>query len=213
MMKKDSNSLEKKIFNLRKQIDFIDSTILDLINVRLYLAENIGRLKREGCWCIVDDIREVQILSKLKALNKGLLDPSFLYDIFSDIIAASRAIQMKKQAAYVNCDMAVLGRPLINNAFNMNLPVFISNPSLNAIFEKGKISSHPHSLVFLAATMRVDCSYFFDFLLVSKTEMYTEYYNQTKYGLVISVSDLGVVYIYVDLLTRCHSWSQRCIFI
>jgi len=81
------------IEELRCAIDTIDEEILELINKRLYLAIEIGKLKVEQDEPIVDRARENNIVTRLAGLNKGPLQKNALQEIFSQLIAVSRDIQ------------------------------------------------------------------------------------------------------------------------
>ena len=81
------------IEELRCAIDAIDEEILELINKRLYLAIEIGKLKVEQDEPIVDRARENNIVARLVGLNKGPLQKSALQEIFAQLISLSRDIQ------------------------------------------------------------------------------------------------------------------------
>ena len=81
---------------LRDGIDEIDEKILDLINERLLLAEQIGQIKKRRSCQIVDDPREKEIMNRLLKRNKGALHDDFLRKIFTAIIAAGRDMQRSR---------------------------------------------------------------------------------------------------------------------
>ena len=96
------NGLGDRRFNiaeLRCAIDAIDEEILELINKRLYLAIEIGKLKAEQDEPIVDRARENNIVTRLVGLNKGPLQKSALQEIFTQLIAVSRDIQERSDEA------------------------------------------------------------------------------------------------------------------
>ena len=78
---------------LRLTIDEIDTKILDLINRRLLLAQQIGVLKTQGGIQIADPWREKDIIDRLLRTNKGPLGATGLQRIFEAIIAAGRSVQ------------------------------------------------------------------------------------------------------------------------
>jgi chorismate mutase/prephenate dehydratase len=78
---------------LRDAIDEIDEKILGLINQRLLLATQIGRLKEQSGIQIVDSSREKAVLGRLLERNAGPLQENALHQIFTVIIAAARDIQ------------------------------------------------------------------------------------------------------------------------
>ncbi|MGD8992568.1 MAG: chorismate mutase [Desulfobacterales bacterium] len=78
---------------LRLAIDEIDAKILNLINQRLLLAQQIGAAKKQGGIQVIDHRREKDIMDRLRRKNKGPLDGDGLQGIFRAIIAAGRSAQ------------------------------------------------------------------------------------------------------------------------
>lgn len=77
----------------RQQIDQIDGRLLELLNERAQLALQIGREKRVRGLPIHSPEREVQILQRLYALNRGPLDEGAIRRIFTQIFEESRRLQ------------------------------------------------------------------------------------------------------------------------
>jgi chorismate mutase/prephenate dehydratase len=82
-----------KLWQRRAEIDQIDQRLLDLLNQRARLVEDIGRLKREHRMPVLDGNREAQVLRRLRSQNQGPLDTRSVAAIFRSIIRASRRIQ------------------------------------------------------------------------------------------------------------------------
>jgi len=85
--------VNQKIDRLRVQIDDIDEKILDLVNKRLTLAIKIGDLKKCFGKSVMDDTREIKLVSHLISLSGGPLSERSIRQIFYEIISASREIQ------------------------------------------------------------------------------------------------------------------------
>ncbi len=90
---KRSKQLQGNISALRLAIDEIDVKIMDLINQRLLLAQQIGAAKKQGGIQVTDRQREKNILDRLRQKNNGPLDGDSLQGIFEAIIAAGRSVQ------------------------------------------------------------------------------------------------------------------------
>jgi chorismate mutase-like protein len=82
-----------KIWQRRAEIDEIDQRILELLNQRARLVEDIGKLKREHRMPVLDGTRESQVLRRLREQNQGPLDTRGVAAIFRSIIRESRRIQ------------------------------------------------------------------------------------------------------------------------
>ena len=78
---------------LRLAINEIDEKIMDLINRRLLLAQQIGAVKKQGGIQITDRKREKEIIERLLQKNDGPLGDDGLRHIFAAIIAQGRNVQ------------------------------------------------------------------------------------------------------------------------
>ena len=78
---------------LRLAINEIDEKIMDLINRRLLLAQQIGAVKKQGGIQITDRQREKEIIERLLQKNDGPLGDDGLRNIFAAIIAQGRNVQ------------------------------------------------------------------------------------------------------------------------
>ncbi|MBM4325959.1 MAG: prephenate dehydratase [Deltaproteobacteria bacterium] len=84
---------EQLIHGIRERIDLLDDEIIRLLHERAAQAKEIGRLKRTNGLPALDAQRERAVLERLSCGKSGLLQPSALKHIFTEIIAACRAIQ------------------------------------------------------------------------------------------------------------------------
>ena len=94
MGKKTRSDLTQKLKEKREKIDLIDQKLLTLLNQRLRIALEIGKLKKEIEKKIYDPKREKEILNKLKRKNKGPLKEEDLRKIFTTIMKVCRKSQI-----------------------------------------------------------------------------------------------------------------------
>ncbi len=98
-----NSGMDKKqsIPEVRKRIDTIDDTILDLLKERLECAKTIGRLKSETNRAKWDPRREREIYERLLKNNAGAFPDKALRSIFHEIITTCRLSQKKTAVAYL----------------------------------------------------------------------------------------------------------------
>lgn len=84
------------IDKLRKEIDMIDDSIIELLSKRRGIVKKIAGIKRQENKLIIDKEREQEIASRLKktAKEKGL-DENFIESVYKIIINNSRNEQEK----------------------------------------------------------------------------------------------------------------------
>jgi chorismate mutase/prephenate dehydratase len=94
-MKKETRfDSSKKLGKKRKGIDLIDQKLLLLLNERLHIALEIGKIKEEMGKKIYDFKREQEVLERLKGKNKGPLKEEDLKKIFTTIMKVCQKSQI-----------------------------------------------------------------------------------------------------------------------
>ena len=94
MKKMGESDLLQGLKKKRKEIDLIDQKLLILLNQRLRIAREIGKIKKEMGKKIYDPEREKEILEKLKIKNKGPMKEEDLKKVFNIIIKVCRKFQI-----------------------------------------------------------------------------------------------------------------------
>lgn len=84
---------EKALAEWRERIDELDRQLVDLLNVRTRIVEEIGRVKRECGMRIYEPKREEQVLANVEEHNVGPMDADAVRRIFERIIDEMRTLQ------------------------------------------------------------------------------------------------------------------------
>jgi chorismate mutase/prephenate dehydratase len=93
--------MDKKLKPLREQIDAIDAQILDLLNARARIAQQVGHVKAETNAPVFRPEREAQVLRSVADRNPGPLVASDVQTIFREIMSACRALEKRVSVAYL----------------------------------------------------------------------------------------------------------------
>ena len=86
---------------LREKIDALDAELVALVNRRLELAVEIGRIKRQTGGEIYVPEREDAVLRKICAQNQGLIKNEALRAIYREIMSAAIAVEKPLLIAYL----------------------------------------------------------------------------------------------------------------
>ncbi len=86
---------------LREKIDGLDRQLVELINQRLTLAAEIGRIKRSTGGEIYVPEREDAVLRKIAAQNQGPIKVEALRAIYREIMSAAIALEKPLLVAYL----------------------------------------------------------------------------------------------------------------
>ena len=95
MKKEVRPDLSRKLIKRRKELDLINQKLLTLLNRRLRISLEIGKVKKEMGKKIHDTEREKEILDKLKRKNRGPLEEGDLRKIFITIMKICRESQIQ----------------------------------------------------------------------------------------------------------------------
>ena len=86
---------------LRKQIDGLDSQIVDLLNQRAEVVVSIGQAKQLSGSPIYAPDREHAVLKKLEELNRGPLPQKTLRAIYRELMSGSFALEKPLRIGYL----------------------------------------------------------------------------------------------------------------
>ncbi len=88
-----------RLDEFRVSIDAVDRRIIDLLNERTRVVEEIGRVKRHADLPIYEPKREEQVFANINGHNQGPLTPEAVRRIFERIIDEMRTIQRVRMAS------------------------------------------------------------------------------------------------------------------
>jgi len=85
-----------KLDEFRVLIDEVDRRIVEMLNQRTLVVEEIGRVKRMGKLPIYEPKREEQVFANVTSCNGGPMTKEALHRIFERIIDEMRTIQRER---------------------------------------------------------------------------------------------------------------------
>jgi chorismate mutase / prephenate dehydratase len=86
---------------LRARIDQTDAQILDLLNARARLAQQVGEFKHQTGAAVYRPEREAQVLAQLGERSAGPLQAGAVRAIYREVIAACRELERRLRVAYL----------------------------------------------------------------------------------------------------------------
>jgi len=98
---------------LRDQIDGIDRQLLDLLNQRAKVAEQVGEIKRRDGTPFFRPDRVAQVIAKIKGANQGPLKGEHVAAIWREIMSACLALESPQRVAVLGpvgtfCEQAAI---------------------------------------------------------------------------------------------------------
>lgn len=95
-----AENVPRSLEEIRGEIDALDDSLIEILNKRASLAQEVGKLKQVGQRPFFTPERERQIFESLKERNKGPLRDNQLIGVFREIISAARAAEKVPSVAY-----------------------------------------------------------------------------------------------------------------
>lgn len=86
---------------LRKEIDRLDSKIVELINERAKIVLKIGEIKKQNRAQVYAPNREQEVYSRITSQNKGPLTNDCLMAIYRELMAGSLALEKAIKVSYL----------------------------------------------------------------------------------------------------------------
>lgn len=86
---------------LRRELDAIDKTLVESMNRRAEVAQQIGAVKRAGDGQIYDPAREAKVIDEAVAANRGPLASEAVRAVFRELVSGTRAVQAPLRVAYL----------------------------------------------------------------------------------------------------------------
>ncbi len=92
---------DDELDELRERIDAVDDQILDRLNERARIVQEVGRLKANRGAAVYSAERERAIVERLSAANAGPFPSAGLGPVFREIISATRSLERVLRVAYL----------------------------------------------------------------------------------------------------------------
>lgn len=86
---------------LRRKLDHIDRELIEAMNRRAEIAQQIGALKQRDNERIFDPYRESEVLQQAVAANHGPLGDDAVRAVFRELVSGTRAVQTTLRVAYL----------------------------------------------------------------------------------------------------------------
>lgn len=91
--------MSEKLKQCRQMIDSLDDELLQIVNQRAALAQQIGHLKEDGV--VLRPEREAQVLRRLQNANPGPLSDAAIAALFTEVMSQCRALEAPLVVAYL----------------------------------------------------------------------------------------------------------------
>ena len=195
--------------SLRKQIDAHDIQLVDVINKRLTLAAEIGKIKRDTGGDIYVPEREDAVFRKVTAQNKGPIKDDALRAIYREVMSAAIALEKALLVAYLG--------PEARNTHAAAIKKFGASVDYHAMATIGDIFTAVEKGEADVAVIPIENSTegsvreALDSFVESDLKIVGQLYMEISHALISqsSLDKIKRVYSKDQALAQCRHWLQR----
>ncbi len=194
--------------SIRKKIDSLDREIVTLINKRLSLASEIGRLKQENGASVYVPKREEEVLRKLVEFNPGPLEEKALRAVYREIMSAAIGLEKETCIAYLGPE-ATFTHQAAMKKFGASLgyrPYVNISDIFNAV-ERGEAD---YGVVPIENSTEGAVFHSLDMLVESDLKIVAQVYLEITQNLFSRspLEEITRVYSHHQALGQCRRWLQ-----
>ena len=194
---------------IREQIDQLDGQLVKLLNERLTLAAEIGKLKRSQGGQIYVAEREDAVLRKVTAQNQGPIKQQALRAIYREIMSAAIALEKPLVIAYLG--------PEATNTHAAALKKFGASVDYRAmatvsdIFTAVEKGETDYAVIPIENSTEGSVREALDSFIESDLKIVAQIYLEISHALISNsrLEDIERVYSKDQALAQCRHWLQR----
>ena len=195
---------------LRQQIDALDRQLLEMLNQRAHLAEQVGDIKRaEGSPFFRPD-RVAQVLEKIQQLNPGPLKNSHVAAIWREIMSACLALEAPQRVAVLGpigtfCEQAAI------EYFGSAAELIYCN-NFDEVFHATAAGTAQYGVVGVENSTEGAVARSLDLFLRTPVHVVGEVSLLVRHNLLRqtpSLQDIEVVLAHPQALGQCQNWLTQ----
>lgn len=195
---------------LRDAIDAVDRRLVELLNERARLAQQVGSLKSTINAPVYRPEREAEVLRKAAALNAGPLSAPALAGVMREVISACRALERPLQVAYLG-PAGTFSELAMHKQFGSGVSG-VPCASIDEVFRAAEAGQCEFAIVPVENSTEGAVSRSLDLLLATPLRIIAEVSVPVRHHL-LSVSGTleGVVRVYTHPQTfgQCVGWLNQ----
>ncbi len=194
---------------LRREIDAIDQELLERLNRRVQLAQQVGHIKLAKGMEVYVPSREEEIFGKLTAANKGPLPDKAVRAIYREIISAAIALEKPVKVAYLGPAATYTHQAALKN-FGSSIPYLALN-SVPDVFTAVKRGDADYGVVPVENSTQGTVISTLDMLVESELTIVAQIYLQIAHCLISHspLERIQSVHSKDNALGQCREWLAR----
>lgn len=196
---------------LRDQIDAIDQELVQLLNRRARVSQQVGKQKREQAGegaepRIYQPDREAEVYSNVQAANEGPLPNDALRAIYREILSSSRALQQPLRVGYLG-PVATFAYEAAKRHFGSST-VLVPCRTISDVFLETQRQAVDYGVVPVENSTEGAVTYTLDRFLDTDLQVCAEISLRVSHFLLAKgpLDRIAKVYSHPQALAQCRRW-------
>ena len=200
--------MKDNLKTLRRQIDALDRRLVALVSARARLAERVGRVKGDAPAYRPE--REAQVLRGVVAMNPGPLPGATLVRLYTEIMAACRALEESLAVAYLGPEGTFSQEAALKHFGGGTATV--SCASIDEVFRRVETGAAGYGVVPVENSTEGAIGRTLDLLLSTPAQVCGEVMLPIRQCLMSrerALSGIRKIYSHTQSLAQCQHWLAR----
>jgi chorismate mutase/prephenate dehydratase len=195
--------------DLRAQIDAIDREVISLLNRRVQLAADIGRVKRSKGDEIYVAQREEEVLRRLASHNVGPLDEKAIRAIYREIMSAAIALEKRTSIAYLGPEATFTHQAALKK-FGAMLD-YVPLATITDVFGAVERAEADYGVIPIENSTEGAVFHSLDTLVETELKIVAQVYLEIAHHLISNspLPEITKVYSKDQALGQCRRWLHR----
>ncbi len=201
---------EKKLQDLRQQIDTLDDQILDMLNRRAEVVVAVGKAKDENRGEYYVPSREKAIFERLIARNSGPFPDDGIRRVFREVISASLSLEQPLKVAFLG-PQATYTHVAAMQQFGLSAQL-VPLKSIPSIFEEVSRGRASYGVVPVENSNEGVVSHTLDMFMSSDLKIIAEILLPVSHDLLNlsgQTDDIRRVISHPQAIAQCRSWLEE----
>jgi chorismate mutase/prephenate dehydratase len=205
--------LSKELDELREKIDDLDLEICKLIDQRMKIIKDIGKIKKSNNIPTVDHIREQKIYDKIKNMPLNDIGIDKLENIYNEIIAAGRNIQEPENIIAFLGPEGTFSEYATKKFFTKSDTIFQPCKSIGDIFRQVQNKNATYGVIPIENSNEGSISISLDLLIETPLKACGEIVERITNNLICQfnyeLNDIKYVISHPQPLAQCKSFIEE----
>jgi len=201
---------DNRLDELRKRIDALDDTILDLLNQRARVVIEVGRAKAGKDLDFYVPGREQAIYDRLSGINPGPFPTEAIRQVFREIISASLSLEQPMKVAFFG-PQGTFTHAAAMKQFGFSAQL-VPQKSIPAVFEEVERGRAHYGVVPVENSTEGAVSHTLDMFMESDLQINAEILLEISHFLASRsgrMEDLKKVVSHPQPLAQCRHWLEE----